>query len=141
MPPHATPYLHPNLDLAVFQAMSLLLNPSTLDESSNDPAVRRCVNNAALWGYGAMETGNLFALRSTGPRGARQRPLPSGHARAVRQADKEAQAKARARAAGDATETGHHLLAQPLSKTISIFAATPVPAAAEAGRRASKRAL
>ena len=47
--------------------MSLLLNPSTLDESSNDPAVRRCVNNAALWGYGAMEIGNLFALRSTDP--------------------------------------------------------------------------
>ena len=78
---------------------------------------------------------------SPGPRGARQRPLPSGHARAVRQADKEAQAKARARAAGDATENGHLLLAQPLSKTISIFAATPVPAAAGAGQRASKRAL
>ena len=43
--------------------------------------------------------------------------------------------------AGDTTENGHHLLAQPLSKTISIFPATPVPAAAGAGRRASKRAL
>ena len=42
---------------------------------------------------------------------------------------------------GAAVVLGNHLLAQPLSKTISIFAATPVPAAAEAGRRASKRAL
>jgi len=44
------------------------LNPSTADETLNDPTVRRCINYAMAWGYGAMCMTNLFALRATDPR-------------------------------------------------------------------------
>lgn len=43
------------------------LNPSTADETKNDPTVRRCVNFAKAWGFGAMCMTNIFAWRSTDP--------------------------------------------------------------------------
>jgi len=45
------------------------LNPSTADEVQNDPTVTRCINFAKAWGFPGMWMLNLFALRSTDPKG------------------------------------------------------------------------
>lgn len=47
--------------------MFIGLNPSTADETINDPTVRRCINYAKSWGYGGVCIGNLFAYRATDP--------------------------------------------------------------------------
>jgi len=44
------------------------LNPSTADETLDDPTIRRCVSFAMLWGYDRLYMGNVYALRSTDPR-------------------------------------------------------------------------
>lgn len=43
------------------------LNPSTADETKDDPTIRRCMAFAKVWGYGAMCMTNLFAWRDTSP--------------------------------------------------------------------------
>jgi hypothetical protein len=48
--------------------MFIGLNPSTADESKNDPTIRRCIAFAKRWGYGAMCMTNLFAYRATLPK-------------------------------------------------------------------------
>lgn len=48
-------------------AMFVGLNPSTADETTDDPTVRRCVAYAKAWGYGALCMMNLFAYRATQP--------------------------------------------------------------------------
>jgi hypothetical protein len=45
----------------------ILLNPSTADETKNDPTVRRCMGYAASWGFETLIVTNIFALRSTDP--------------------------------------------------------------------------
>lgn len=44
-----------------------MLNPSTADETVNDPTVERCQRRAVAGGFGAVAVVNLFALRSTDP--------------------------------------------------------------------------
>ena len=56
----------------------LMLNPSTADAFVLDPTNRRCVGFAQAWGFGAMVTTNIFALRSTDPKGLRSVPDPIG---------------------------------------------------------------
>ena len=48
-------------------AMFIGLNPSTADETEDDPTIRRCINFAKAWGYGGVCMANLFAYRATVP--------------------------------------------------------------------------
>ena len=47
--------------------MFIGLNPSTADETKDDPTIRRCVRFAKDWGYAALCMANLFAYRATQP--------------------------------------------------------------------------
>ncbi len=51
------------------KAAFIMLNPSTADETHLDPTVTRCCGYARRWGYGAIEVVNIFAYRSTDPKG------------------------------------------------------------------------
>jgi len=42
----------------------VMLNPSTADETRDDPTIRRCMGFALNWGFGGIDVYNLFALRS-----------------------------------------------------------------------------
>lgn len=48
-------------------ALFVGLNPSTADEYTDDPTIRRCKRFASDWGYGGLCVANLFALRATNP--------------------------------------------------------------------------
>lgn len=43
------------------------LNPSTADETLDDPTIRRCVRFSKDWGYGSCVMANIFAFRATKP--------------------------------------------------------------------------
>lgn len=45
----------------------ICLNPSTADETNDDPTLRRCITFAKSWGYGGVCIANLFAIRATQP--------------------------------------------------------------------------
>ena len=49
-------------------AIWVMLNPSTADESTDDPTIRRCLGFSRAWGCGEMQVINLYALRATDPR-------------------------------------------------------------------------
>ena len=48
-------------------AMIIGLNPSTADQTRNDPTITRCINFASSWGYGGVCVTNLFGFRATAP--------------------------------------------------------------------------
>ena len=48
-------------------AMFIGLNPSTADETEDDPTINRCINFSKDWGYGGLCMVNLFAFRATVP--------------------------------------------------------------------------
>ena len=54
------------------------LNPSTADENSPDPTVRRCIAYSKAWGHGGLIMLNLFAWRATEPRDMKARDDPVG---------------------------------------------------------------
>lgn len=54
------------------------LNPSTADEFQDDPTIRRCINFAKSWGYGAFCMTNIFAWRDTDPEGMKKVEAPIG---------------------------------------------------------------
>lgn len=56
----------------------IMLNPSTDDESEDDPTIRRCLGYAKDWGYGSILVGNLFGLRATDPSQLREHGNPVG---------------------------------------------------------------
>lgn len=43
------------------------LNPSTADETEDDPTIRRCIGFAKTWNTGGIVMVNLFAFRATRP--------------------------------------------------------------------------
>ncbi len=56
----------------------LMLNPSTADETQDDPTIRRCIGFARAWGYRELVITNLFAYRATDPREMKCHPTPVG---------------------------------------------------------------
>lgn len=59
-------------------AMFIGLNPSTADETVDDPTIRRCIAYAQAWGYGGLIMGNLFAFRATDPKVMKAASFPVG---------------------------------------------------------------
>lgn len=54
------------------------LNPSTADETKDDPTIRRCIGFARDWGFGKLTMLNIFAWRDTDPRGMKAAAEPVG---------------------------------------------------------------
>lgn len=54
------------------------LNPSTADESTRDPTVRRCIQFTRDWGFTGLCMTNLFAYRATDPKVMKQALDPDG---------------------------------------------------------------
>lgn len=64
---------------ATGQVMSfVMLNPSTADETTNDPTLRRCIGFARAAGCGAVRVVNLYAWRASDPAALRTVPDPIG---------------------------------------------------------------
>lgn len=68
-------FCNPGPDSAV---MFIGLNPSTADETKNDPTIRRCMDFAERWGHNILLMTNLFAFRETIPALMRAQPHPIG---------------------------------------------------------------
>lgn len=58
--------------------MVIGLNPSTADETKDDPTIRRCIDFAKRWGFGALCMTNLFAWRDTKPANMKKAADPVG---------------------------------------------------------------
>lgn len=58
--------------------MIIGLNPSTADETKDDPTIRRCIDFAKQWGFGALCMTNLFAFRATHPAEMKKAEMPAG---------------------------------------------------------------
>jgi hypothetical protein len=56
----------------------LMLNPSTADETTNDPTIARCQRRAERWNYGGLVVTNLFALCTSDPSDLRRAVDPIG---------------------------------------------------------------
>lgn len=54
------------------------LNPSTADETQNDPTIRRCIGFAKAWGFSGLHMLNLFAFRATNPKVMKAAAEPIG---------------------------------------------------------------
>lgn len=53
----------------------VMLNPSTADEKTLDPTLRRCARYALDWGYSGFVVTNLFAWRATDPKAMKRAAL------------------------------------------------------------------
>lgn len=56
----------------------ILLNPSTADETEDDPTIRRCKDFSKSWGFDGLIIVNAYALRSTDPKGLWKVEDPNG---------------------------------------------------------------
>lgn len=59
-------------------AVFIGLNPSTADETKDDPTIRRCIGYAKEWGYAGICMLNIFAYRTTNPKELRLVEDPIG---------------------------------------------------------------
>jgi len=66
-------------DLDKPSLMIISLNPSTADEKTNDPTIRRCIGFAKKWGFGKLFVTNLFAFRATFPKDLFESRNPIGN--------------------------------------------------------------
>lgn len=62
------------------QVMFVGLNPSTADETEDDPTIRRCIRFAKDWGFGGLLMMNAFAFRATDPKDMKAASDPVGPA-------------------------------------------------------------
>jgi hypothetical protein len=56
----------------------VMLNPSTADETKDDPTIRRVIGFAKAWGHTELHVLNLFALRATNPKALKVHADPVG---------------------------------------------------------------
>ena len=56
----------------------IMLNPSTADHMIDDPTIRRVIRFSMDWGYGGVYVVNLYAFRSTDPKGLEATDDPIG---------------------------------------------------------------
>lgn len=54
------------------------LNPSTADETKDDPTIRRCISYAKGFGYGGLLMLNAYAFRATHPKDMLEQDDPVG---------------------------------------------------------------
>ena len=102
------------------------LNPSTADETLDDPTIRRCINYAKAWGYSGMTMLNLFGYRATDPEDMKafREPIgPENDAHIIAEAGKAEEAIKRV---GEATGGGGPGFSIANSFTATSFAATNV---------------
>ncbi len=59
-------------------AMFIGLNPSTADETNDDPTIRRCISFSKAWGCDSFCMTNIFAFRATDPKVMIAEPNPIG---------------------------------------------------------------
>jgi len=59
-------------------ALFIGLNPSTADETKDDPTIRRSMYYAYQWGFGGLIMVNLFAYRATLPKDLKKAKHPIG---------------------------------------------------------------
>ncbi len=71
-------FLYRVWDETKLRVMFIGLNPSTADESLDDPTIRRCKRFAFDWGFGGLIMANLFALRATAPKVMMSHIAPTG---------------------------------------------------------------
>ena len=45
------------------QVLFIMLNPSTADELTDDPTIRRCIGFARSWGFGSLAVGINPAIK------------------------------------------------------------------------------
>lgn len=55
-----------------------MLNPSTADETKNDPTIERCQHRAMAMGFGGLVVVNIFPLRATDPKELKKHADPRG---------------------------------------------------------------
>lgn len=53
------------------------LNPSTADETNDDPTIRRCISFAKTWGLGGYLMLNAFSFRATDPEVMKAQETPN----------------------------------------------------------------
>ena len=65
-------------DKSLPHIMFIGLNPSTANETQNDPTILKCIQYCKRWGYGGFYIANLFAFRSSSPDVLKKSKKPIG---------------------------------------------------------------